>query len=166
MIHVLLKQLLSSFDANRFALCILKCVPRTQPTVIRWHHCRRFVWFHAASAQNKTSFYATFFFLLQTGNFFSKAYNMTREKKHFDVWNRWISPYRLTPVELSWPSSFCVRQFWWRFILGPRFNFTASSISMTQHCNSWTKPPSQRSMLHSLYKTLLWSGGGWRAANM
>lgn len=73
------------------------------------------------SFHSKQNFFLCNFFFLQTNNFFSKAFNTTREKNTVDVWNRWISPYRLTPIELSWPSSFCVRRFQWilcrRFIL-------------------------------------------------
>lgn len=150
MIHVLLKQLFSSFDANRFALYILKCIPRTQPTVIWWHHCRLFVWFHAASAQNKTSFYATFFFL-QTQLLLKRLW-YDSWKKHFDVWNRWVFPYRLTPIELSWPSSFCVRWFWWilcrHFILRGLILQAATLVWLNTVIVGWSLPAKGQCYIH------------------
>lgn len=53
-----------------------KCFSHTQPAVIRWHHCRPFFWFHAASAENKTSFFSP-----RTNNFFQSLWYNSGKKR-------------------------------------------------------------------------------------
>lgn len=69
-----------------------------------------------------------------------KAFDMTRGKRDFDVWNRWIFPYRSTPSG-RWRTLLALREaisvgffFSMQSFYFKRSNFTDSHARGTRHC--------------------------------